>query len=83
VIEQIAAVLPDWAELFFYRTHDGTEAELVIARAGVPEILIELKNSTSPKPSRGFILLAMIYKQKGNMSSVLSKRDFLIGKMFR
>lgn len=54
VIEQVAAILPDWAELFFYRTHDGTEADLVIARAGQPEILVEVKYSTTPKLSKGF-----------------------------
>ncbi len=58
IIEQVAAQLPDWAELFFYRTHDGTEADLVIARAGKAEILVEIKYSTTPKPSRGFHIAA-------------------------
>jgi hypothetical protein len=58
VIEQLAALAPDWAELFFYRTHSGTEADVVIARAGKPEILIEIKYSTTPKPSRGFYTAA-------------------------
>lgn len=54
VVEQLAATLPEWAELSFYRTHDGTEADLVIAKAGKPEALVEVKYSTTPKPSRGF-----------------------------
>ncbi len=54
VIEQIAAMLPDWAEMFFYRTQDGTEADLVITRGGVPEILVEIKYATAPRPGRGF-----------------------------
>jgi len=58
VIEQLAAQMPDWAELYFYRTQDGTEADLVIARAGVPEILLEIKYSTTPKPSKGFHIAA-------------------------
>ena len=56
VIEQIAAILPDWAELFLYRTHNGTEADLVITKSGIPEILIEIKYSTTPKPSKGFYI---------------------------
>ncbi|MBK8493061.1 MAG: ATP-binding protein [Saprospirales bacterium] len=56
VVEQIAALLPDWAELFFYRTHQGTEVDIVIARAGKPELLIEVKYSTTPKPSKGFYI---------------------------
>lgn len=56
VIEQIAAILPDWAELYFYRTHNGTEADLVITKAGKPEILVEIKYSTTPKLTRGFYI---------------------------
>ena len=54
VIEQISAILPDWAELYFYRTHQGTEADLVIARGGKPELLVEIKYSTTPRLSKGF-----------------------------
>lgn len=53
VIEQIAAILPDWAELYFYRTHQGTEADLVITKGGEPEILVEIKYSSTPILSRG------------------------------
>lgn len=49
VIEQIAGNLPSWAELFYYRTQDGTEADLVIARGGVAEALVEIKFTTTPK----------------------------------
>lgn len=54
IIEQIAAMLPDWAEIYFYRTHQGTEADLVITRGGLPEALVEIKYSTTPKVSKGF-----------------------------
>lgn len=56
VIEQITAILPDWAELYFYRTHQGTEADLVIARGGKPELLVEIKYSTTPQLSKGFYI---------------------------
>ncbi len=54
VIEQVAAMLPDWAQLYFYRTHQGTEADLVITKGGKPEVLVEIKYSTTPKLSKGF-----------------------------
>ncbi len=54
VIEQVAALLPDWAGLYFYRTHQGTEADLVITKGGKPEVLVEIKYSTTPKLSKGF-----------------------------
>lgn len=56
VLEQIAALLPDWAEMYFYRTHDGTEADVVISRSGRPEIIIEIKYSTAPRVSKGFYI---------------------------
>lgn len=56
VIEQIAGQLPDWAEMYYYRTHDGTEADLVLARGGVAEILIEIKFSTAPKMTKSLHL---------------------------
>lgn len=49
VIEQLTGRLPSWAELFYYRTQDGTEADLVITRGGVAEALVEIKFTTTPK----------------------------------
>jgi uncharacterized protein len=40
----------------YYRTHDGAEIDLVFERAGQPEIPIEIKRSSAPKPERGFAL---------------------------
>jgi len=54
IVEQVASSLPEWAELHFYRTHGGAEADLVITRGGKPEIVCEIKYSTTPKPARGF-----------------------------
>lgn len=42
--------------MYFYRTHDGTEADVVITRSGVPETLLEIKYSTTPKPEKGFYI---------------------------
>ncbi len=53
VIEQLLPYLPDWAELYFYRTHHGAEVDLVIAKAGQPVILLEIKYSTTPKVTKG------------------------------
>jgi uncharacterized protein len=47
-IEQLAALLPDWYEMYYYRTYEGTEADLVLTRGGKPEILVEFKFSTAP-----------------------------------
>ncbi len=38
---------------FFYRTNSGAELDLILEKAG-KKIAVEIKVSTSPKPSRGF-----------------------------
>ncbi len=48
IIQEIATMLPPRHELYFYRTQDGTEADLVIVKAGVPDVLVEIKNSSAP-----------------------------------
>ncbi|MEK7255547.1 MAG: ATP-binding protein [Bacteroidota bacterium] len=54
VVNQVAALLPAGYEMYFYRTHSGAEADLVLAKGGVPEIMAEIKFSTSPVLSKGF-----------------------------
>lgn len=54
VIEQvILAAGPAW-QYDYYRTHSGAEADLVLSRPGGPKVLIEIKYSVNPTPSRGF-----------------------------
>ncbi len=69
VIEQIAALLPDWADLYFYRTHQGTEADLVITKGGMPEVLVEIKYSTAPKISKGFHIAQL---------DLVAKKQFIV-----
>jgi uncharacterized protein len=54
VLQLIAAYLPPRMEVYFYRTQDGTEGDIVIGRGGIPEILIEIKYSVTPKLTKGF-----------------------------
>ncbi len=53
VIQQIKNELGDTYEYYFYRTREGTEADLVLVKGGIPEITIEIKYTSSPKVSRG------------------------------
>ncbi len=56
IVQEVAARLPARADLYFYRTHDGTEADLVVTFSGIPEVLIEIKYSTTPNPGKGFFI---------------------------
>lgn len=53
VIEQIIATLKDEYEYFFYRTHQGAECDLLLVKNGVVKTAIEIKNTLSPKLSKG------------------------------
>jgi uncharacterized protein len=53
VIEQVAALMPPGATLSYYRTAAGTEIDAVVEH-GSRRIGIEVKFSSTPKPSRGF-----------------------------
>jgi len=55
VIEQIISCIGDSYEYYYYRTQDGTEADLMIVQGNKPKYTIEIKFSSSPKLSKGFI----------------------------
>lgn len=56
VINQVAFHLPDGWEMFFYRTHEGTETDLVLARSGTVRATAEIKFSQTPVVSKGFFI---------------------------
>ena len=55
VVEQVAAHLPQGAQLGFYRTAAGTEMDIVV-ESGSIRLGIEVKFSASPTVSKGFWL---------------------------
>jgi len=54
-LEQIIDMLPHNIQPYFYRTHDGSEMDLVLVKGVKPLACIEIKYSTSPKISRGMM----------------------------
>ena len=54
VIEQIKQILSPEIDLYFYRTHNGTECDLVLVRGLTPISAIEIKYTSGPKISKGF-----------------------------
>ncbi|MCA1750906.1 MAG: DUF4143 domain-containing protein [Flavobacteriales bacterium] len=53
VIQQVVANLKAGVECFFYRTHDGTELDLVLVKGMVPLLGLEIKLSNAPTITRG------------------------------
>jgi len=54
VIEQVKQILPGEYELFYYRTHNGTESDLVLIQGNEPLTCIEIKYTAAPGLSKGF-----------------------------
>lgn len=53
VLEQIIQLLPRTVQACYYRTHDGSEVDLVLVKGIKPIACIEVKYSTSPSVSKG------------------------------
>lgn len=54
VIEQIIQLLPESVRPFFYRTHQGAEADLVLIKGVEPVAAVEIKLTNAPVISKGF-----------------------------
>ncbi len=67
IIQEIASILPPRYEMYFYRTQDGTEADVVIVKAGVPEFLIEVKYSSAPNITKSMVIASQDLKTRRNI----------------
>jgi predicted AAA+ superfamily ATPase len=56
VVEQIMYHKAAHLSCYFYRTHSGAEADLVLVKGNKPVACIEIKYSNAPKPSKGFFV---------------------------
>ena len=54
VIEQIIREAPEFSDFYFYRTHHGAEADLLMITPKGKKVCIEIKFSTAPVISKGF-----------------------------
>lgn len=80
VIEQIRQVLPLGYELYFYRTHEGTEMDLVITRANKPYFGIEIKYTSSPSITKSLQIAIDDLKTEKNFIIIPSAGEFLLRK---
>ena len=54
-IEQIVQNIDDDTSAYFYRTHEGTECDLVLVKSGKPTFGVEIKYTSSPKVTKGLL----------------------------
>jgi predicted AAA+ superfamily ATPase len=77
VIEQISQVIGSEIELFYYRTHEGTECDLVLTRGGKSLACIEIKYTSSPKVSKGFRIAIEDLASRNNFIVTPASADYL------
>ncbi len=90
VIEQIYQLKPKHLEMYFYRTHQGAECDLILVDGLKPVIAIEIKYATVPSLSKGFYnVLSDLQVKKafvltpGEKQYALDERTTVIGlKLF-
>lgn len=82
VIQEVATMLPPRHELFFYRTQDGTEADLVVVKAGIPDLLIEIKYSSTPSVTKGMRIAANDLQTRRNLVVAPLDESYPLGDGF-
>ncbi|MCK4919464.1 MAG: ATP-binding protein [Bacteroidales bacterium] len=75
-VNQIISTVKTTYDAFFFRTHDGSECDLVLTKGMDPIYAIEIKFSDAPKLSRGNILAFRQINAKNNVVIVPSGENY-------
>jgi predicted AAA+ superfamily ATPase len=69
---------PDHLDLYYYRTHQGAESDIVLVKGMKPVACIEIKLSNAPKISKGFYQSISDLKTKTNFVLIPSGDSYPI-----
>ena len=83
VIEQITSLIRPNRKLYFYRTHDGAELDLVITKAERPIAGIEIKFGSGVSVSRGNTEAVQFLNTKQNFLLIKEDEDYMLSNGFR
>ncbi|MCF6169686.1 MAG: ATP-binding protein [Bacteroidales bacterium] len=78
VLEQLLPLFPLNREIFFYRTHDGAELDVVITKGGIPDVGVEIKYGSDVRLSRGNTQAIEALNTKHNFVLVKNEEDYLL-----
>lgn len=76
VIEQIKQRVPSNISLYYYRTHDGSECDLVLTSAGKPIATVEVKYSATPNLTKSHTFALQDIGTKQNFVISVGHEDF-------
>tara|TARA_R110001592_G_scaffold239288_1_gene499212 strand:- start:1910 stop:3067 length:1158 start_codon:yes stop_codon:yes gene_type:complete len=83
VIEQIKQLAQNKYDFYFYRTHRGAECDLLLADGTTVVYSIEVKYSSAPKVTKGYINAIDDVNAKQNFMITPSSDDYLIKENIR
>lgn len=83
IIEQIIPELRPNRRIYFYRTHDGAELDLVITKGNKTLASLEIKYGSDAKPSRGNTEAVQTLKTSANFIIIKDDEDYLLSSGFR
>lgn len=83
IIEQIHGNIENEFDLYFYRTHHGTECDLLLVKGNTPFAAIEIKLSSAPKVSKGFHIAIEDLKTKHNYIIAQVENDYPVSDNIR
>jgi predicted AAA+ superfamily ATPase len=83
VIEQIIPLLPANRKVYFYRTHDGAELDLVICRSDRPVVSIEIKYGSDVRPNRGNTEAVNTLKTTQNFIIIKDEEEYMLSGGFK
>jgi uncharacterized protein len=76
VIEQVQQLLDQRIKLYFYRTSNGSEIDLVFARGNIPVATAEIKFTAEPYLSKGNFISIDDLKTKKNFIIIPGNEDY-------
>jgi predicted AAA+ superfamily ATPase len=83
VMQQIIANISQEIDIYYYRTHNKAEIDLVLIKGMKPIAAIEIKLSNSPKLTRGNTIAFEDIDARSNYIITPSSDDYLMNKSTR
>jgi len=78
VVEQVKQLLKKKLNIYYYRTQQGTECDIVLVKGLKPLACIEIKNSSAPKITKSFTLAINDLKTTSNFIITPDCDDYTI-----
>ena len=76
VIEQVYQCMKQNIQMYYYRTHDGAECDLVLVKGVKPVCCIEIKLTNAPVVSKGFFNCIADLKPKSKFVITPGSEDY-------